>query len=101
MRRKLTNEGIYMSRNDEIDYVNEGTFKVKLRKLYKIALNEGLQHNIDLTAFDFISCEGFNDIIDVNYTNYEQDFYLSVRGSERKGYRVLNSTLDDVLIEDE
>lgn len=90
-----------MSRNDAIDFVSEETFKVKLRKLYKIVVNEGLRHNVDLTAFDFISCEGFNDIIDVNYTNYEKDFTFSARGSERKGYRVLNSSLDDALTEEE
>jgi hypothetical protein len=90
-----------MSRNDDIDYVSEATFKQKLRKLYQIVIDEGLQHSIDLNDFDFINCQGFNDIIDVNYTNYEKDFSVSVRGSEKKGYRVLSSVLDDTIIDEE
>lgn len=92
---------VCMSRNDDIDFVSENTFKVKLRKLYRLTIDEGLKHNIDLNYFDFVNCEGFNDIIDVYYTNYEQDFTLSVRGSEKKGYRVLNSVLDDSLTEED
>ncbi len=90
-----------MSRNDNIDFVDENTFKVKLRKLYRIAIDEGIKHSIDLNEYDFVNCEGFNDIIDVNYTNHEKDFSLSVRGSERRGYRILNSVLDDSLTEED
>jgi hypothetical protein len=90
-----------MSRNDSIDFVNEGTFKTKLRKLYQIVVDEGLKHSVDLNDFDFISCEGFNDVIDVNYTNHIKDFSVSVRGSEKKGYRVLDSVLDDALTEED
>jgi hypothetical protein len=90
-----------MSRNDNIDYVDEGTFKQRLRKLYRLVIDEGLKHSIDLNDFDFINCQGFNDIIDVNYTNYEQDLSVSVRGSEKKGYRILNSVLDEALTEED
>jgi len=90
-----------MSRNDDIDYVNEGTFKQKMRKLYRLVVDEGLKHKIDLNDFDFINCQGFNDIIDVNYTNYAWDLSVSVRGSEKKGYRVLTSTLDETLTDED
>lgn len=90
-----------MSRNDNIDFVDEGTFKQKLRKLYRVVIEEGLKHSIDLNDFEFIDCQGFNDIIDINYTNYQKDLSISVRGSEKKGYRILNSILDDALIEED
>lgn len=90
-----------MSRNDNIDYVSEQTFKQRLRKLYRVVISEGLRHSINLNDFDFINCQGFNDIIDVNYTNYEKDFSVSARGSERKGYRVLSSILDETLTEED
>lgn len=90
-----------MSRNDTIDFVDEGTFKTKLRKLYRLVADEGLKNSIDLNSFDFVNCEGFNDIIDVNYTNNIKDFSVSVRGSEKRGYRILNSVLDDALTEED
>lgn len=90
-----------MSRNDSIDFVDERTFKQKLRKLYRVVLDESMRHSIDLNDFTFINCQGFNDIIDVNYTNDEKDLAVSVRGSEKKGYRILNSILDDTLTEED
>lgn len=90
-----------MSRNDDIDYVVHGTFKQKLRKLYRLVIDEGLRHSIDLNDFEFIGCQGFNDIIDVSYTDYIQDFSVSVRGSEKRGYKVLSSILDEALTEDD
>lgn len=90
-----------MSRNDDIDYVDHGTFKQRLRKLYRLVIDEGLKHRIDLNDFEFLGCQGFNDILDVNYTNYELDFSVSVRGSEKKGYRVLSSVLDEALTDED
>lgn len=90
-----------MSRNDYIDYTNERTFKQKLRKLYRLVLDEGSRVYINLNDFSFINCQGYNDIIDINYTNYVKDFSVSVRGSEKRGYRVLNAVLDDALTDED
>lgn len=90
-----------MSRNDFIDYVSERTFKGKLGKLHRLVLDEGFRHGINLNDFSFIDCQGFNEIIDVNYTNYNKDFSVSVKGSEKRGYRVLSAILDDTLTEED
>lgn len=89
-----------MSRNDSIDFVDEGTFRARLRKLYRLTISEGFRNGVDLNEYEFINCEGFNDIIDVYYTNNVNDFNLSVRGSERNGYRILSSILDEALNEE-
>lgn len=90
-----------MSRNDDIFYTKESTFKTKLRKLYQLVAAECRELNSDLNNFDFVSCEGFNDVIDVNYMNDDKDFTMTVRGSEKFGYRVLNSDISDALVEDD
>jgi hypothetical protein len=81
--------------NDEIDYRSEHTFKQKLPKLYQIVVIEALRNGIELNTFDFLNCQNSFDIIDVNYTNWSMDFSLSVKGGERLGYRVLNSSLTE------
>lgn len=90
-----------MSRNDFIDYVNENTFKNKLSKLYKLVIGEARIHNIDIKDFTFVNCEGFNEVIDVNYTNHIKDFSVCAKGSEKRGYRILDSILDDTLTDED
>lgn len=90
-----------MSRNDFIDYVNEGTFKQRLRKLHRLVVSEAFRHSIDLSDFDFVNCQGFNEVIDVDYTNNIKDLSISVKGSEKRGYRILSSILDDALTEED
>lgn len=88
-----------MSRNDEIDFVSLATFRRRLPKLFRLVIEESIVHGINLDDFDFISCQNDFDLIDVSFTNHEQDFDVSVKGGERRGYRVLNSELTEVLDE--
>lgn len=82
---------------DNIDFVSEETFKQRLPKLYRLVVDEGLRSSVDLKTFDFISCQSIFDVVDVAYTNYSVDFDMSVRGSEKKGYRVLYTGVSESL----
>jgi hypothetical protein len=87
--------------NDYIYYTNEGNFKSKLPKLYQLVFITAATHMIDLTKFQFVRCEGIGDIIDIDFTDNIQDFYLSAKGSEKHGYRLLDNYVCQTIEEDD
>ena len=80
---------------DDIDFVSEETFKNFLPKLYKLVREIGSKHKIDIVEYEFLSCEGMFDIIDIHYTNHIKDFDVNVKGSEKLGYKIINADLSE------
>lgn len=86
---------------DNIDFRSEESLKTKLPKLYKLAVQEFLKLGQEKNEFQFKKCENAFDIIEVLYESSTLDFVLSVKGSERKGYRVLESNVSEALTDEE
>lgn len=76
---------------DDIDFIDESTFKRKLSKLYKLVVKEAIRLKVPIDTYEFVYCEGIGDVIDVQYTNNYFDFDMSVKGAEKRGYRILYS----------
>jgi hypothetical protein len=80
---------------EDFDFVSEITFKKRLPRLFRLVADEGLRFGVGIDTWDFVSAKGIGDIIDVEYTNGEKDFYIEIKGGERLGYRILVSNLTD------
>lgn len=83
-----------MSHNDDVEYNNEGTFKTKLPKLYKLVQAEADRLKIDLTPLQFDEVIKQGDLIDISYSNDEKMLTASFKGGEKHGYKVLQFYLD-------
>lgn len=89
-----------MSKMEDFDFINEKSFRRKLPRLYKLIAAEGVRLGIGLDLYDFVYAEGIGDLIDIQYTNGEKDFYVSVKGGDRHGYKILYSNLTDAIDDD-
>lgn len=87
--------------NDLLYFTDEAAFKERLPKLDQLVYEEGLRLGVDFNDFQFINCEGIFDIVDVRYSNGVDDFDVSVKGGERFGYKLLNSSISEALLDDE